>query len=217
MLKIKQVNMKIPPIAINRLSIYYRCLERLVETQEGRNLKTISSDKISLITGINSTQVRKDLAYFGEFGKRGIGYPIAHLSEALRKILGFDRKLNILIIGAGNLGKALVDYKGFKRRGFLVKGIFDNNPQKIGKAINDIFIYNIEDMEKYIEKWDIKIVAVAVPADSAQEIVNRIIDSGIKSILNFAPICLQVPNGIRINNVDLSIELERLSYYLSSE
>jgi len=125
--------------------------------------------------------------------------------------------LNILIIGAGNLGKALVDYKGFKRRGFLVKGIFDNNPQKIGKAINDIFIYNIEDMEKYIEKWDIKIVAVAVPADSAQEIVNRIIDSGIKSILNFAPICLQVPNGIRINNVDLSIELERLSYYLSSE
>jgi len=213
--KKKYKNSKIPPITINRLSIYYRCLERWVETHEGKRLKTISSSKISLITGINSTQVRKDFAYFGEFGRRGIGYPIDHLCEALRKILGFDRELNILIIGAGNLGKALGEYKGFKKRGFFVKGIFDNNPQKIGKTVNGIFIYNIEDMEKYIEKWNIKIAAVAVPADSAQEIVNRVIKAGIKSILNFAPICLQIPTGIRINNVDLSIELERLSYYLS--
>lgn len=215
--KIKQGNLKIPPITINRLSIYYRSLERLLETQEGKSLRTISSNRIYQITGINSTQVRKDLAYFGEFGKRGIGYPIAHLSNALRGILGFDKEWNVIIIGAGNLGKALVDYRGFKKRGFLIKGIFDNNFKKIGKEINNVIIYNVNEMEKYIKKWNVKIVVIAVPSDFAQKIVDRVIAAGIKSIMNFAPICLQIPNGIRVNNVDLSIELERLSYYLSSE
>ena len=121
--KKKQEMSKIPSVTINRLSIYYRSLERLVETQEGRCLKTISSDKISLVTGINSAQIRKDFAYFGEFGKRGIGYPVGYLCDALRKILGLDKEWNIIIIGAGNLGKALVDYRGFKKRGFLVKGV----------------------------------------------------------------------------------------------
>jgi redox-sensing transcriptional repressor len=216
MLKIKFDKSKIPAITINRLSIYYRCLNRLAETKAGKNLKTISSHKISEITGINSTQVRKDLAYFGEFGRRGIGYPVDHLAKALREILGLNKAWNIIIVGAGNLGKALASYKGFEKKGFVIKGIFDFDSKKIGKQINNVPIYDIEKMEEFISGYKIKIGVIAVPADSAQYIMEKMIAGGIQSILNFAPISLSQFPGIRINNVDLSIELERLSYYLSS-
>jgi len=123
----------IPSVTINRLSIYHRCLEKLIENINKRKPKYISSSEIAQMTGINSTQIRKDLAYFGEFGKRGIGYPLIDLSRELEKILGLDKKWSVIIAGAGNLGKALVNYKGFQKRGFTIKGIFDNNPSKIGK------------------------------------------------------------------------------------
>jgi len=211
----KKNRTRIPSVTINRLSIYYRYLERLSETEKGRNLKTISSQKISQITGINSTQVRKDLAYFGEFGKRGIGYPINNLVKELRKILGLDKKWKIIIVGAGNLGKALINYQGFKKRGFLVKGIFDNNSTKIGKKIDNILIYDVKDMEEFIREWNIQIGILAVPANSAQNIANKMVAGGIESILNFAPICLKLLPKIKINNVDLSIELDGLTYYLN--
>jgi len=183
----------IPSITINRLSIYHRCLEKILETEREEELEIISSPKIAEITGINSAQIRKDLAYFGEFGKRGLGYPVIDLSRELKKILGLDKKWSVIIAGAGNLGKALIKYKGFQKRGFIIKGIFDNNPLKIGKRLGHIFIYNIK----------------------AQEVVDKMVAGGIKAILNFAPVHIVLPPGIKIHNVDLSIEYEWLTYYLS--
>ncbi|TET09153.1 MAG: redox-sensing transcriptional repressor Rex [Candidatus Atribacteria bacterium] len=203
----------IPSITINRLSIYHRCLEKITEKEKG--LEVISSFKIAEMTGINSAQIRKDLAYFGEFGKRGIGYPIIDLEKELKKILGLDKKWSVIIAGAGNLGKALVKYKGFQKRGFIIKGIFDNNPSKIGKKLGHIFIYDIKEVEKFIQAENINIGILVVPADSAQEVADKMIAGGIKAILNFAPIHIVLPPEIKIHNVDLSIEFEGLTYYLS--
>ncbi len=203
----------IPSITINRLSIYHRCLEKI--TEKGKGLEIISSFKITEMTGINSAQIRKDLAYFGEFGKRGLGYPVIDLSRELKKILGLDKKWPVIIAGAGNLGKALVRYKGFQKRGFTIKGIFDNNPSKIGKKLGHIFIYDIKEIEKFIQAENINIGILVIPADSAQEVADKMVAGGIKAILNFAPIHIIVPPEIKIHNVDLSIEFEGLTYYLS--
>jgi redox-sensing transcriptional repressor len=205
----------IPSITINRLSIYHRCLEKILETQNEEDLKIISSFKIEEMTGINSAQIRKDLAYFGEFGKRGLGYPLIGLSRELKKILGLDKKWSVIIAGAGNLGKALVKYKGFQKRGFIIKGIFDNNPSKIGKKLGHIFIYNIKEIEKIVQTENISIGIIVVPADSAQEVADKMVAGGIKAILNFAPVHIFLPPEIKIYNVDLSIEFEGLTYYLS--
>jgi len=205
----------IPPITINRLSIYHRCLEKIIETEKKEEFKIISSFKIAEMTGINSAQIRKDLAYFGEFGKRGLGYPIIDLSRELKKILGLNKKWSVIIAGAGNLGKALVKYKGFQKRGFIIKGIFDNNPSKIGKKFDHIFIYDIKEIEKFIPAENINIGIIVVPADSAQEVADKMVAGGIKAILNFAPIHIVIPPEIKIHNVDLSIEFEGLTYYLN--
>lgn len=205
----------IPSITINRLSIYHRCLEKISETEKEKELKVISSFKIAEMTGINSAQIRKDLAYFGEFGKRGIGYPVIDLGKELKKILGLDKKWPVIIAGAGNLGKALVKYKGFQKRGFIIKGIFDNNPSKIGKRLGHIFIYNIKEIKKFIQTENISIGIIVVQADSAQEVANKMVAGGIKAILNFAPVHIVLPSEIKIHNVDLSIEFEGLTYYLS--
>lgn len=205
----------IPSITINRLSIYHRCLEKISETEKEKELKVISSFKIAEMTGINSAQIRKDLAYFGEFGKRGIGYPVIDLGKELKKILGLDKKWPVIIAGAGNLGKALVKYKGFQKRGFIIKGIFDNNPSKIGKRLGHIFIYNIIEIKKFIQTENISIGIIVVQADSAQEVANKMVAGGIKAILNFAPVHIVLPSEIKIHNVDLSIEFEGLTYYLS--
>ena len=206
----------IPSITINRLSIYHRCLEKILETEKGKELEIISSFKIAEITGINSAQIRKDLAYFGEFGKRGLGYPLIDLNIELKKILGLDKEWSVIIAGAGNLGKALVKYKGFQKRGFIIKGIFDNNPLKIGKKLGHIFIYDIKDIEKFILAENINIGILVVPADSAQEVADKMVAGGIKAILNFAPVHIVLLPEIKVHNVDLSIEFEGLTYYLIS-
>ena len=203
----------IPSVTINRLSIYHRCLEKITEKEKG--LEIISSFKIAEMTGINSAQIRKDLAYFGEFGKRGLGYPVIDLSRELKKILGLDKKWSVIIAGAGNLGKALVKYKGFQKRGFIIKGIFDNNSSKIGKKLDHIFIYDIKEVEKFIQTENISIGIIVVPADSAQEVADKMVTGGIKAILNFAPVHIVLPPEIKIHNVDLSIEFEGLTYYLN--
>ena len=205
----------IPSVTINRLSIYHRCLEKLIENVDKRKPKYISSSEIAEITGINPAQVRKDLAYFGEFGKRGIGYPLIDLVRELKKILGLDKKWSVIVAGAGNLGKALVKYKGFHKKGFVIKGIFDNNLSKIGKKLGHIFIYDIKEMEKFIQAENVNIGILVVPADSAQEVADKMVTGGIKAILNFAPIHIVLPPEIKIHNVDLSIEFEGLTYYLS--
>ena len=206
----------IPSITINRLSLYYRCIERIIETEEKKEFKIISSSKIAEMTGFNPAQIRKDLAYFGEFGKRGIGYPLVELSRELRKILGLDKKWSIIIAGGGNLGQALARYKGFKKKGFIIKGVFDNDPLKINKKIDHTLIYDIEEIEKFIRMNKIKIGLLTVPASFAQEVAEKMVSGGIKSILNFAPIHITLPPEIKIHNVDLSVELEGLTYYLSS-
>ena len=205
----------IPSVTINRLSIYHRCLEKLIDNIDKRKPEYISSSEIAEMTGINSAQIRKDLAYFGEFGKRGLGYPVTDLSKELKKILGLDKKWSVIIAGAGNLGKALVKYKGFQKRGFIIKGIFDNNPSKISKRLGHIFIYNIKEIEKFIRTENISIGIIVVPADSAQEVADKMVLGGIKAILNFAPVHIFLPPEIKIHNVDLSIEFEGLTYYLS--
>ena len=205
----------IPSVTINRLSLYYRCIEKIIETTEKREFKIISSSEIAEMTGFNPAQIRRDLAYFGEFGKRGLGYPLVDLSEALKKILGLNKKWSIIIAGAGNLGQALVKYKGFKKRGFIIKGLFDNSPLTINKKINNILIYDIEEIEKFIRINKIKIGLLTVPASVAQEVAEKMVRGGIKSILNFAPVHIKLPPEIKIHNVDLSIEFEELTYYLS--
>ena len=208
-------NKSIPSITINRLSIYHRCLEKILETGKGKELAIISSFEISEMTGINSAQIRKDLAYFGEFGRRGLGYPLIDLNRELKKILGLDKEWSIIIAGAGNLGKALVKYKGFQKKGFVIKGIFDNNPSKIGNKLDHIFIYDIKEVEKFIQAKNINIGILVVPADSAQEVADKMVAGGIKAILNFAPVHIILPSEIKIHNVDLSIEFEGLTYYLN--
>jgi len=205
----------IPSVTINRLSIYHRCLEKILEREKGNRLKIIPSFEIAEMTGINSAQIRKDLAYFGEFGKRGLGYPLVDLNRELKKILGLDKEWSIIIAGAGNLGKALVKYKGFQKRGFIIKGIFDNNRSKIGKKLGHIFIYDIKEIEKFILTEKIGIGILAVPADSAQKVADKMVAGGVKAVLNFAPVHIVLPPEIRIHNVDLSIEFEGLTYYLN--
>ena len=190
-------------------------MEKILETERGEELKIVSSFKIAEMTGINSAQIRKDLAYFGEFGKRGLGYPVTDLSRELKKILGLDKKWSVIIVGAGNLGKALVKYKGFQKKGFIIKGIFDNNPSKIGKRLDHIFIYDIKEVQKFIRTKNISIGIIVVPADSAQEVADKMVIGGIKAILNFAPVHIVLPPEIKIHNVDLSIEFEGLTYYLN--
>ncbi|MEA1940360.1 MAG: redox-sensing transcriptional repressor Rex [Candidatus Caldatribacteriota bacterium] len=211
----KQNKKNVPSITINRLSIYHRCLAKLIEVEGEKGPKTLSSFRIAEITGINPAQVRKDLAYFGEFGKRGIGYPLIDLVRELKKILGLDKKWSVIVAGAGNLGKALVKYKGFRKRGFVIKGIFDNNLSKIGKKFGYIFIYDIKEIEKFIQAENINIGILVVPADSAQEVADKMVAGGIKAILNFSPIHIVLPPEIKIHNVDLSIEFEGLTYYLN--
>lgn len=205
----------IPHITINRLSIYYRYLEKIVEAENKKDYYIISSSKIAEVTGINSSQIRKDLAYFGQFGKRGMGYCIKNLRIELGKILGLDKRWSVIIAGAGNLGQALVDYRGFKKRGFIIKGIFDNNLLNIGKKLDHLYIYDIEEMEKFIRKKNIMIGVLTVSANSAQEVANKMVKSGIRAILNFAPTHLILPPEIKLHNVDLSIEFEGLTYHLS--
>ena len=189
----------------------------LTESEDGKEKKTISSSEISEITGISPHQIRKDLAYFGEFGKRGIGYPIHDLLIALKSILGSSKKWDIVLAGAGNLGEALIRYKGFQKRGFTIKGVFDNNHAKIGKKFDGIEVFDICSMESFLKKKNIKIGIIAVPAESAQEVANHMITGGINSILNFAPTSLKYPNYVRVNTIDISIELERLVYFLVAE
>lgn len=215
--KINYNKKNIPQPTIHRLTIYLRCLELLVENENGKKKEMISSSELSIITGINSHQIRKDLAYFGGFGKRGIGYPIQNLIITLKGILGSSKKWDIILAGVGNLGEALLRYKGYKKRGFNIIGAFDKNPSKVGKRINNIELYDIQYMKTFIIKRNIKIGIITVPAQAAQEVAEIMVNGGIKSILNFAPIVLKCPDYVTINTIDISIELERLVYYLSAE
>jgi redox-sensing transcriptional repressor len=202
---------KIPEMTIRRLSVYTRCLLQLEED----GVETVSSQDLAERFNLNSAQVRKDLAYFGEFGVRGIGYYVAGLKAELQKILGLDRDWPVALVGFGNLGSALVRYRGFSRQGFRIAAIFDDDSAKIGRVVDGVPVFASADLAREVKARGIQIAIVAVPAESAQIVTDQLVAAGIKSVLNFAPARLKAPADVRLKNVDLSIELETLSFYLA--
>jgi redox-sensing transcriptional repressor len=203
---------KIPRNAITRISLYLRELTRL----ESDGKKAISSSDLADLTDLTDTQVRKDLSYFGQFGISGTGYEVSSLKDAIKNILGRDRILDVILIGAGNLGSALLSYPSFKGQGFNIKAAFDIDTRKIGQKISGIQINDSEKVQEYIKKEKIKITILTAPAFSAQKITDTLVGAGIKCILNFAPIVLKAPDDVMVSNVDLSRELELLSYFIKS-
>ncbi len=200
--------MKIPSSSIPRISLYYRAILSL------EAVSVTSSQQLATLTGCSAAQVRKDLAYFGQFGRPGSGYNIEVLKSELKKILGIDRKWEVALVGVGNLGSALLTYRGFKTQGFSIKCAFDNDTKKVNKVKQGIRIKDIDELERTVKSKGINIAIVAVPRGAAQGVIDRLISSGIKAILNLAPIRPRVPKGIELLNIDLSIELERLTYFL---
>lgn len=205
---------QVPELTINRLSVYLRCLNML----DAAGVKTISSKALAEQFHLNAAQIRKDLAYFGEFGVRGVGYTVKELKRHLRQILGLDRRVRVAVIGAGNLGLALADYPGFRQEGFSITALFDTEHAKIGHASKTgVRILNIDDLPRIAKKETIDIAVVAVPAEAAQAVVNVSVAAGIKAILNFSPGTLRTPAGVKLKHVDLTVSLESLSFFLARE
>jgi len=198
---------KVPSAVIPRLSLYYRTL---LESRKD----FLSSEEISKLTYFSASQVRKDLAYFGQFGIPSKGYHTEKLKKAVEKILGLDKKWEVALIGVGNLGSALLSYKGFSKQGFYIRYAFDKDKRKIGKRVSSVLIRDISQLEMVIKRKKISLAILALPKEKAQSIVDRLVNCGIKAILNFAPIRPYVPKGVAVLNIDLSIELERLAYFL---
>lgn len=202
---------KIPEATVMRLSVYSRFLHQLLD--EGVN--TASSEAIAQGVGVSSAQVRKDLAYFGEFGTRGVGYRVDELYGHLKSILGLDHDWNIILVGAGKLGSALALYQGFAERGFHVSTIVDNDKKIVGTKLGLVTVEPIEVMTQRVKEKDIKVGVLTVPASAAQNVTDLLVEAGIKAILNFSPRVLKVPNTVILRNVDLSVNLEVLSFNLN--
>ncbi len=197
-----------PKAVVGRLSLYLRELQHLV--RDGH--ETISSTRLGKILGFSDAQVRKDLAYFGQFGYPGIGYRCHELIHAIKQIFGTDRQWPVAIIGTGNLGRALVGYKGFDNQGFKIVAAFDIDPAKVGGAIEEAPIYHLNDLERIVQEKQIKLAIIAVPASAAQSVADRLGASGIDGILNFAPVTVTAPPNASMVGVDLAIEMEQLTF-----
>lgn len=205
---------KIPEATVSRLSVYSRYLTE-VEKQE---IVNISSGEIAEGVGGTPAQVRKDLAYFGEFGTRGVGYNVKQLNQEIMGILGLKKRWNVILIGAGNLGSALSQYRGFQERGFNIVAVFDNDMNKVGLKLNGLPIYAVSQMSEFVDKNDISIGIITVPSEYAQDIADILVEtSSIKGILNFAPVVLTIPEEIEVRNVDLTVSLEVLSYNIEKK
>jgi redox-sensing transcriptional repressor len=198
---------------VRRLSLYLRLLEEFDE----RGLATISSDELATLGGTRSAQVRKDLSVFGSFGKRGLGYAVPELIAELREILGLGRVWRVVIIGAGKIGTALAQYSGFRRRGFSVIAVYDNDPAKIGSVMPGLTVRDVSSLERDAAREHPDIAVLTVPADRAQETADRAVHAGITGILNFAPTRIRVPRGVTVQGVNMAAELEVLSYALAKE
>ena len=203
---------RIADSTVRRLSVYLRYLEDL----ETRGLATTSSDELAHHSGTTSAQVRKDLSFFGSFGKRGLGYSVAELSAKIREILGLGREWRVIIVGAGKIGSALSTYRGFKQRGFTVVGVYDNNPAKIGTSWDGQRVRDIAELEADAARDLPDIAVLAIPADDVQSEVDRIVRAGIRAILNFAPAQVHVPPGVTLKTVNMAMELEGLSFALTN-
>lgn len=202
----------IPDIVIGRLPIYLQALTRMAA--EGGKLTT-SSQELGERLGISSAQIRKDLSHFGEFGKQGTGYHINYLVDQLRRILHLDREWPVALVGAGYLGHALAHYGGFKRRGFHISWIFDNDPEVVGQTLNGVTVRPVDTLEDVLRKERVQIAVLAVPAAAAQELADRLVDAGVRAILTYAPISISVPEGVQVQYSDPVVQLQRMTYYLA--
>jgi redox-sensing transcriptional repressor len=203
---------RIADSTVRRLSAYLR----LLENSEARGLATISSEELASRGGTTSAQVRKDLSFFGSFGKRGLGYSVPELAGRLREILGLEKEWRVIIIGAGKIGAALAQYRGFRQRGFNILAAYDNSPEKIGNKVEGIPVRDIAQLERDIQRDSPDIVVLTVPSEEAQQVVDRVVKAGIKAILNFAPTQLQAPADVAVKTVNMAMELEGLSFALTN-
>jgi len=197
---------------VRRLSLYLRFLEEF----QHQGATTVSSEALASRGGTTSAQVRKDLSFFGSFGKRGLGYSVPQLIKRLREILGLGRHYRVVVVGAGKVGSALVQYRGFRDRGFDIVAIFDHDTTKVGQAWDGLTVRNVSELEHDCGTLDPDIGVIVTPAEAAQGIADRMVACGVKAILNFAPVQLQVPDGVTVKAVNLVLELEALSYALAS-
>ena len=201
---------KAPQMAIRRLSMYYRTLAALREQE----VESISSEHLSNLTGSTAAQVRRDLAYFGNFGRRGVGYDVQSLLVHMQGILGIGEGWPMALVGVGNLGSALLAYDGFPRQGFRIVEAFDSDPRRVGTVIRDVVVKPMDEIRETIQARKIVMALLAVPAKAAQAVTQQLVDAGVRCVLNFAPISLKVPSDVYLASVDLSIEVEYLSYLL---
>jgi redox-sensing transcriptional repressor len=208
-----ELSNRIPDIVIGRLPLYLRALVRL--KQEGRDVT--SSHELGRRLGISSAQIRKDLSHFGGFGKQGTGYQIDFLVEKLQEVLKVNHEWSVAVIGAGNLGSAISHYGGFMERGFRISWLFDGDNQKVGRKIGEFSVLSIDSLEKIIKDNNCQIAMLAVPAEFAQDVTNRLVDCGIKAILNYAPINLDVPDDVFVQYIDPVVHLQHMTYYLDDK
>jgi redox-sensing transcriptional repressor len=201
----------IPNPAVRRLSFYLRQLE--IYQKKGR--RTISSKQLGVVLGYTDAQVRKDLAHFGQFGHPGVGYRVEELITRLRRILGTDKTWDVILIGAGNLGRALLAYQGFDSKGFRMVGVFDSDPRKVGTQLGDFVVRGSSTMVQFVRENSIRLAVMAVPADVAQDVADDLVTAGVQGILNFAPVALIVPPHMALNSVDMAVQLEQLSFQVS--
>jgi redox-sensing transcriptional repressor len=204
---------RIAESTVRRLSMYLRYLEDL----DTRGQQTASSDELAQLCGTTPAQVRKDLSFFGSFGKRGLGYPVHELTDQLRGILGLEHEWRVVIIGAGKIGAALANYRGFLQRGFRVVGVYDNSPEKIGQPWNGNVVRPMTELVQDVKREEALIAVLAIPAEGAQEVVDVVIDAGIRAILNFAPAQITVPPHVSLKSVNMAMELEGLSFALTNK
>ncbi len=200
----------IPRKSVYRLSIYHRCLQRLREN----GVETVSSEALARAAGVKSAQLRKDLAYFGQFGTRGLGYSVENLAGILNDVLGTNRLQPVILVGVGNLGSALLRYQGFNKEGFEITAAFDSDAARPRNPRPPVAVQPMEDLGGYIRAHQVRMAILAVPATVAQAVANEIVGAGIQAILNFSPAVLEVPENVVVSNVDLAVELENLSYFM---
>ena len=201
---------EIPRKTVYRLSIYLRCLQRLLDNA----IKTVSSEALAGAAGVKSPQLRKDLTYFGQFGTRGLGYDVEQLIEMITELLGTSRLQSVILIGVGNLGTALLSYRGFQKEGFGIVAAFDVvHDRKRDKRVTQP-IYPMEKLAGFVKENFVQMSIICVPPEEAQEVANDLVESGVTGIMNFAPTVLQVPDDVTVNNVNMAIELENLSYFV---
>ncbi|MGH8929274.1 MAG: redox-sensing transcriptional repressor Rex [Egibacteraceae bacterium] len=199
----------IPEASIGRLPLYLRALVDMAE----RDTHTVSSETLAAASGVNSAKIRKDLSYLGSYGTRGVGYDVEYLIHQISRELGLTQDWSVVIVGIGHLGKALANYSGFAERGFRIASLLDADPSKVGQVFGGVTVTHIDEVERIVKEEEVSIAILAVPAAVAQEACDRLCSAGITSIMNFAPVVLQVPPGVSLRKVDLSIELQILSFY----